>query len=355
VSASPPPPRRPGRRFRTRLWLAAAALLVVSAVGAVALALGRWTGLEALGVGLVVLALVALVVRAIVKRLSEPVERLTEATRRLGSGELGHRVPIPERVVRWAARRRARAPGHRGTLGDELVELGLAWNEMAARLEQQVRAQRELLANVSHELRSPLARVRVALELVPRTPDTARRLEDIGLDLDELERLIDDVLTASRLESRGLPARLEAVDVAALLETLSARAALDPATAGKAFEVRRSPALTTVTADPALLRRALWNLVENAARYGAPPIVLSALPATSGDGVCFSVADAGPGVPPELRPRIFDPFVQNDGSAARGFGLGLTIARRVAEVHGGSIALAHTASGARFDLVIPRL
>ena len=352
MTAPPPRPRRFGPpRFRTRLWVAFVGLFVLVTLGSVALALGEWTGFQALGVGIVVLALVVLAVRTIVKRLAEPVEQLSEATRRFGEGDLGHRIAVPERVARWARRRRAR-PRTQGTL-DEMFQLGVAWNDMAERVERLVRGQQELLANVSHELRSPLARVRVALELVPRTADNDKRLADIALDLDELDRLIDDVLTASRLESRGLPARLERVEVAALLATLADRAALDPTVAGKAVVTQQSPGVTAVTADAALLRRALWNLIENAARYGAAPITVSVLPSLDGAGTCFSVADVGPGIPAALRARIFDPFVRADGHATRGFGLGLTIARRVAEVHGGSITLADTVSGTRFDLVIP--
>lgn len=350
MTAAERSPRAPRRRFRVRLWVAFVALLALVGLGSLALAAGRWTGLEALGVGLAVMAVTFVVVGAIVRRLARPIERLTEATRRFGAGELGYRIPVPEPVVRWVARRRARGQRPRAT--DEVFALAVAWNEMAARVESQVRGQRELLANVSHELRSPLARVRLALELVPRTPEVEARLADIALDLDELERLVDDTLTTARLDAQGLPTRLEAVDVRALLGSLASRAALDPKTAGREVRVVVSPKVTTVMADPALLRRALWNLVENAGKYGAPPIALSALPVPS--GVCLSVEDAGPGVPPDLRDRLFEPFARAaKDRASPGFGLGLAIAQRVAAVHGGSIALADTARGTRIDLVIP--
>ncbi|MFO0751665.1 MAG: ATP-binding protein, partial [Myxococcota bacterium] len=237
---------------------------------------------------------------------------------------------------------------------DEVFALAQAWNEMAERVEMQVRGQRELLANVSHELRSPLARVRVALELVPQTPENQARLADIALDLGELDRLIDDVLTASRLEAQGLPTHLESVDVAALFRSIVERAAHDPLVAGKEVRVKQSPAVTTIMADTALLRRALWNLVENAGKYGAPPIVLTAIPVER--GVCLSVEDAGPGIPPELADRLFEPFARGARDrATAGFGLGLTIAKRVASVHGGTIALGRTLAGTRIDLTIPTL
>ena len=222
---------------------------------------------------------------------------------------------------------------------------------MAERVERLVRGQKELLANVSHELRSPLARLRMALALLPRDAVTEARLADAERDLAELDRLIDDVLATARLEATGLPTRLAEVDVGALLASLAERAQHDPAVAGRRVTVSDGPGLTLV-ADEALLRRALWNLVENAAKYGAPPITLAAV--REGDRVALSVADEGPGVAPEARERVLDPFYRLDaartpggGAAPGGVGLGLTFARRVAEVHGGAIAVGAASTGER--------
>src|SRR5262249_22462888 len=129
--------------------------------------------------------------RRIVRVLSKPVELLTEANRRFGAGDLSHRVQFAP--PRWARHRGRRRHGPM----DELLRVGETWNEMAERIERLVIGQRELLANVSHELRSPLARVRVALELLPRTPEAAKRIDEVVADIEELDRLIDDVLTAS--------------------------------------------------------------------------------------------------------------------------------------------------------------
>jgi signal transduction histidine kinase len=198
------------------------------------------------------------------------------------------------------------------------------------------------LANISHELRSPLARVRVALELLPEDEAVRKRLADVGQDLDELERLIDDVLTTSRLDATGLPHRSAPVDVPALLRQLVERAASDPATTGKAVSLGPGVAAAgTLVCDGALIKRALWNLIENAAKYGAAPIVLEV---TRGDQqLAISVEDQGPGVPAGDRERVFDPFYRADKARtpglARGFGLGLTLARRVAEAHGGKARL----------------
>jgi len=302
----------------------------------------------ALMVGIVLLV-VGVATRPLARRISRPLERLTEAVRRLGGGDLGARVSLER-----AHHRRA----------DELTELTRAFNEMAERLERLVRGEKQLLANISHELRSPLARIRMALELLPREGDSERRLRDVERDLAELDRLIEDVLTTARLDASGLPAKLGAVDARALLGQLVERSGLDPLTAPLAVRIEEGPPVTLI-ADEALLRRALWNLIENAAKYGAPPIRLAA--ARAGDRVILSVSDEGAGIAFADRERVFAPFYRGHaartpdagGDARRGAGLGLTLARRVAEVHGGSITIgpADTANGqergCRVELSLP--
>lgn len=286
---------------------------------------------------IVVLLAVALATRPLARRIAQPLERLMDGARRLGGGDLGYRVPLP--TARSGRRRRP----HRGD--DELTQLTRAFNDMAERVEHTVRSQRELLANVSHEFRSPLTRIRVALELLPRDATAAARLEDVRRDLTELEQLIEDVLTAARLEVTGLPMHLGEVRVRHLLEAIAERARRDPVTAGAAIGLAEG-AEVVVMADEALLRRALWNLVENSAKYGAPPITLAVT--QEGDRVTLSVSDEGPGITPADRERVLAPFVRLDpartpagsGAPPRGVGLGLTLARRVAEVHGGGIAIA---------------
>lgn len=270
-------------------------------------------------VGLVLLV-VAVATRPLAQRISRPLERLTAAARRLGGGDLSARVPANAGHARRA---------------DEISELTRAFNEMAERVERLVHAERDLLANVSHELRSPLARIRVALELLPRTGEADRRLRDVERDLAELDRLIEDVLTTARLEARGLPTNLAAVDARALLGEVAERAGHDPLTMDSEVRIEDGPPVV-LTADAALLRRALWNLVENAAKYGAPPVTLSAT--RVGDRVVLAVSDAGAGIAEADREKVFAPFYRGD-TTPRGVGLGLTLARAVAEVHGGTIAI----------------
>jgi signal transduction histidine kinase len=303
-----------------------------------------------------VLAIAAVATRPLARRIARPLERLTEGARRLGGGDLGYRVPGESPRRPWWGR------GVRAA--DELAALTRAFNEMAERVERTVRGQKELLVNVSHELRSPLARVRMALALLPTASGGDARLRDVERDLGELDHLIDDVLTAARLEASDLPAHLGEVSVRRLLEEIAGRARSHPLTAGMAVEVAAG-ADVTLMADEALVRRALWNLVENAAKYGAPPIVLAA--ARDGELVRLSVSDGGPGIPPGDRERVLDPFVRLDtartpaeGSVSRGgVGLGLTLVRRVAEVHGGTVTISPASvadgreRGCRVTLAIP--
>jgi len=289
----------------------------------------------------------AFAARPLAQRISRPLERLAEVARRLGGGDLGARAPGPD----------APYPPHsltdRLAHVEEIQALTRAFNDMADRIEQLVRGQKELLGNVSHELRSPLARIRVALALLPRDGATDARLRDVERDLEDLDRLIEDVLTGARLEATGLGARLSTVDVHALFEEIAERAQHDPVTAGREVRVAGRTRLD-LDGDAALLRRALWNLVENAAKYGAPPITLEA--ATEASDVLMSVSDEGAGIAAEERELVLGPFYRQDRARTpsptsgppRGFGLGLTLARQIALAHGGAIVIgAGTAGGGR--------
>jgi signal transduction histidine kinase len=309
-----------------------------------------------------ILLVVAAATRPLARRISRPLERLTEAARRLGQGDLAVRAPDPRAPSprRWTRRVSPDV--------DELRELTRSFNDMADRVERLVRGQRELLANVSHELRSPLARIRVALALLPQDGDSERRVRHVESDLVELDRLIEDVLTMSRLDATGLPVHLAAVDPNEILTQVAERARHD----GHEVNVIPGPS-APVIADAALLRRALWNLVDNALKYGAPPITLGLT--RQEDHVSFSVTDEGAGIAPEEREHVTQPFYRSDapvratlgsartpgpgGEPPRGVGLGLTLARRVAEVHDGALAIGAASTdggrerGCRVVMTIP--
>ena len=299
------------------------------------------------------LVMFAFTAAILARRISRPVERLTEAARRLGAGDLAARVP-PGRAGRWW--------GRRDSSSDELADLTRAFNDMAERIERLIAGQKELMANISHELRSPLTRIRVALELLPRNGATRARLADVEADLDELERLIEDVLTASRLEATGLPPHPELVEAQRLLEDLAERARLRSAPRAR-FACAW---LQAVPWSSKRIRRCsgarLWNLVDNAAKYGAPPVALSAQ--RHNGTVELSVSDEGPGIPHESASACSRPSIRWTARGRRvgpraAFGLGLTLASRVAQVHHGVITIgpAETVNGAergcRVTLTLP--
>jgi signal transduction histidine kinase len=304
-----------------------------------------------------VLLIAAILTRPLARRIVRPLEALTDAARRLGAGDMKARVATPARSAwRWR---------HGADPADEMQTLTVSFNDMAQRIEGLIASHKDLLANVSHELRSPLARIRVALELIPRSAAVEKPWQGIETDLAELESLIDKVLTTSRLDSPGSRLQLSEIDCRELFARIVEQAARDPQTAGQALHATADAGVLLI-ADEELLKRALWNLVENAAKYGAPPIVLEAR--AVGDAVELSVTDRGPGIPESARERVFEAFYRLDaartpasGEARRsGVGLGLALARRIVAAHRGAIHIeaASLASGGeagcRVRIVIPR-
>jgi signal transduction histidine kinase len=259
------------------------------------------------------------------RSVADPVRRMVTMTGRLTAGDLTARTGLERR--------------------DELGELARALDTLGGRLQQAHLAERELLANVSHELRTPLARIRVALELAEAGDAEAARqsLTDITTDLLELQTLLDDVFTVARLASTQgtatLPLRVETVSLPSLLQRVQRRfAELWPA---HRLELLEAPA-TLVDADPVLLRRAIDNLVDNAAKYSARGSSVRLLVVEAGGLVRLQVVDEGCGVPPDELERVFDAFFRSERSRSRasgGVGLGLTLARSIVEAHGGTLKL----------------
>lgn len=271
------------------------------------------------------------------RRLVRPLGELASAARRFGGGDT-------------TARARLRRD-------DELGDVGRAFDDMADRTSSLLAAQRQLMADVSHELRTPLARIRVALELAVEDPVAASDvLSSVGIDLDEIDQLIEDILTTARLDGQNaenVELRRAPITVGELAQRASwGFAARHPGR--KLLEALDSQALAAapLECDAVLLRRALDNLLDNAANYSdaAEPVTLeiaerpvngeAATGVTS--SVIFSVADRGIGMSAEELERAFTPFWRADESRARrtgGVGLGLALARRIARAHGGDVTL----------------
>jgi signal transduction histidine kinase len=285
------------------------------------------------------LAVVLLVSLALIYPLSRsitrPIERLTAAAEAFGGGELSARSGVKS--------------------DDEVGKLARSFDEMAARIQAARKAEKELLANVSHELRTPLARVRVALELIqPRDDEVGRRLSMVAEELDELERLIADVLITSRLELAQAPLQRALVSAVQLVEKGRQRVlALEPE---RPVQAEVQPGLE-VLADEPLLARALDNLLDNARKYGGGPRSPIRVDARQENGeAVIAVSDAGAGIPAGELERIFDPFYRGNAARARetGFGLGLALARRIVEAHGGSIRASNEpGGGARIEMRLP--
>jgi signal transduction histidine kinase len=255
------------------------------------------------------------------RRLVRPLDSLAVAAQKFGAGDTNARV----RMVR----------------DDELGDVGKAFDDMADRTSALISAQRQLMADVSHELRTPLARIRVALELAAEDPTAAKDvLADVGTDLDEIDQLIADILTTARLDAEQAPVNREPISVGELADRAANRfTARHP---NRTLEKVVDDAERAIECDPVLLRRALDNLLDNAAKYSESdkPVKLAVHP--NGTEVDFEVVDKGIGMSKEELERAGTPFWRADGSRARrtgGVGLGLALARRIARAHGGDLSL----------------
>ncbi len=259
-----------------------------------------------------VLALVAFVAAIgaypVVRRLTRRLERLQGSVEAWGGGKLSTRVTVEGK--------------------DEVARLATSFNHAAERIEALVGSQKSLLANASHELRSPLARIRMAVELMQEEANPAIR-DELKHNIAELDQLIDEVLLASRLDA--MPADAPAHE----LLDLTAIVAEECAAGGALLEAEH----LSVAGDARLLRRMVRNLVENARRYGGSGPITVSLHAEQ-EKVQLKVCDTGPGVPPEQRERIFEPFYRLPGAseASGGVGLGLSLVRQIALHHGGTVA-----------------
>jgi len=270
-----------------------------------------------------------------------------EATERIGAGDLTARAPDEG--------------------GDEVAQLAHSFNRMAddlaaraAALEASDRARRQLLADVSHELMTPLTAMRgyvetlsmPQLQLDPATRE--RYLRIIDDETRRLENIIGDLLDLARLEGGGSTFRRERVDIGALFERVAMRHERETQARGIRLIREPQPGAELLEGDPDRLEQALQNLAANALRHtpDGGTITLAAAPVAG--GWRFTVRDTGPGIPPEHLPLIFDRFYKADAArrAASGSGLGLSIVKAIVERHGGTIT-ARNDAGAVFEMVLP--
>ena len=286
-----------------------------------------------------VMVFVAVAVGAwpVANRLTRRLKQLRQGVERFGEGQLQHRVEVEGK--------------------DEVADVARSFNQAAQRIEELVTSHRSLLANASHELRSPLARMKMAIAMLDGVPpEHANRLKDeIQQDINELNGLVEEVLLASRLDARPT-LDLQPVDVLGLLIEEAGRVNAEVDTE----HLPSALAGTPLEADERLLRRAVRNLLENARRYGRtgaePAAVEARLRISPSQQLEILIDDRGPGVPPDQRERIFEPFYRMPGHAehAGGVGLGLSLVAQIAQRHGGEVRCeAREGGGSRFVIALP--
>jgi signal transduction histidine kinase len=278
---------------------------------------------------LVLVALaVALGAYPIVRRLTKRLEALQNGVNLWGQGDLSHRLPEEGR--------------------DEVAFLAQRFNIAAERVQALLVSHKALLANASHELRSPLTRIRMGLELMGGQP-TSTSKDEIARNIHELDQLIDEILLASRLDASPIDiGTLAPVDLVGLC-------AEECAQAGAELDVQTGQPSLMVLGVGKLLHRVVRNLLDNARRYAAGDVTLSLQ--QSGTLAIIRVCDHGPGVPPDLRERIFEPFYRLPGASERegGVGLGLALVKSIAQRHGGSVRCEERpGGGACFVVELPQ-
>ena len=285
-----PPPAGASPWWAPTAWWRAGGLLIVLPLLFIAVALGAFP---------------------VVRRLTRRLEDLKQGVERFGAGSLSHRVDASGR--------------------DEVAAVAESFNRAAGRIETLVRSHQSLLANASHELRSPLARLKMAVSLLPDASAAQRDklTQEVHTNIAELDALVEEVLLASRLDVQADDKLVDEVDVYGLVA--EAAAPVDVSV------FPRQPTRLVVRGDERLLRRALRNLFENAQRYGGGDVE-ARVQAQDGQ-VEVWVCDRGPGVPEAMRTRIFEPFFRLPGHAERagGVGLGLSLVRQIATRHAGSV------------------
>jgi two-component system, OmpR family, sensor kinase len=267
----------------------------------------------------------------------------------------------PIRSLRWALRSAAGGrldtrvrPLMKGRR-DEIADLGEEFDQMAQQLQKLVGAQGRLLHDVSHELRSPLARLQAAAGLLRQDPRRLEAsLERIEREVGRLDTLVGEVLTLARLEGGTLSGVTEAVDMADLVANIAADARFEAQAAGREVELS-SVDHAPVRGQAELLHRAVENVVRNAVKYTAEGSTVEIALTKAAKRALLLVCDHGPGIAPDELERVFEPFYRARGdTSARGIGLGLAIAQRAIAAHGGTIRAANAPRGGlRVEIELP--
>ncbi len=317
----------------SRIMLSGAAQVFLQQVNQALALSGLLATLVGLGLGLL-----------IARQIAAPLNHLAQGARRISQGHLSQRVPVE------------------GTL--EVVEVAHAFNDMAADLEKAETLRRNLVADVAHELRTPLAVIQGNLQAILDGvyPLDRDEIATIHAETVVLSRLVGDLRDLAEAEAGHLRLDVQVVAVAPLVAGVVGLFEEPARAKGVSLELGALSGLPDVGADPDRLRQVIYNLVSNALRYtqtGGQVRISSDLVAPGGESpaVRITVADNGPGIPPEQLPHVFDRFWRADPARSReqhGAGLGLTIARQLVEAQGGQIGAESTVgAGSRFWFTVP--
>jgi signal transduction histidine kinase len=272
--------------------------------------------------------------------ITTPLVHLRATTSKFSHGYLGARIALPSVLRRK----------------DEIGGLAIDFNQMAERIETLMKAQQRLIADVSHELRSPITRLSLALGLVRRNKETGMGapLARMEREVERLNTLIAQLLTLSRLESVDRPTPTEILDLSALVREVSADADFEAASTNRGVQLVECSLLGARD----LIRSAVENVVRNAVKYtGTNTEVLVRLLRVNNGNAEISVQDHGPGAPAQALAHIFEPFYRVDDvrdRGSRGAGLGLAITQQIVRLHGGSVhAMNREAGGLEFRITLP--
>lgn len=284
-----------------------------------------------------VLGAVILLCYILARLLSRPLREIESVVARFGQGDFSARTTVSDRR-------------------DEFGRLGRTFDAMAERIQTLLGAERRLLLDISHELRSPLARLNVAVELARTGDNQEAALDRIQKEADRLNALVGELLQVTRAEGDPSSLRVEPLRLDDVVRTVAADTEIEAEPRGASVRLEPLPEIT-VNGDPELLRRAIENIVRNAVKYApAGTAVEIGLRPASG-GAVLSIRDHGPGVPEQDLNRIFDPFYRVNTDRDRstgGVGLGLAIARRAVELHRGTLRAANANPGLLVEMELPR-
>jgi len=267
--------------------------------------------------------------------ITRPVRQLANVVDRFGAGELTARTTPRSK--------------------DEIGNLGRSFNAMAERIHTLLTNERQLLQDVSHELRSPLARLTFEAEMVRRTTDRDAAATRLRHEIERLSELVGTLIDMARAEGEPGDVEMEVLCLNDLLLATAEDSEVEAQAAGCSIDIN-APEVTNLQGNAELLRRAIENALRNAIRYAPTGSTVEVRLQREATWARITVRDYGPGIPEKLRERIFDPFFRADASRDEhtgGLGLGLAIARRAVRVHHGDITASNASPGALLTITLP--